>query len=95
MSIRDEINSLLKNARFDLTEEELERFEVDYKEYLDMIKVFKEFDLEEVEMARTPFPNLVDDKRLRDDDIIINNDIRVLEQASKTKDGYIVLEEDD
>ena len=94
MNIKDEIKLLLKNARFDLTEEEFTRFEKDYQEYLDMIKVFNDFDLEDVEEARAPFFYLEEDSTLRDDDVILNNNWRVLEQASKTKDGYIVLEED-
>jgi aspartyl/glutamyl-tRNA(Asn/Gln) amidotransferase C subunit len=90
---RESIKKLLKNARFDLSESELERFEKDYQEYLDMIKVFNDFDLDNVEKARGPFKYVQSDKVLRDDNIINNNDVRVLEQASKTEDGYIVLEE--
>jgi aspartyl/glutamyl-tRNA(Asn/Gln) amidotransferase C subunit len=94
MTPSKDINILLKNARFDLTEEEKELFKKDFEVYLDMIKVFKEFDLSNVKEARAPFEYLESDDTLRDDSVVFNNSIRVLEQASKTEDGYIVLEED-
>ena len=93
MNPNKDIELLLKNARFNLSEDEMKRFRKDFDEYLDMIKVFDDFDLENVKGARGPFQYLEDDSTLRDDNIIFNNDVRVLEQASKTEDGYIVLEE--
>jgi aspartyl/glutamyl-tRNA(Asn/Gln) amidotransferase C subunit len=94
MTPKKDIDVLLKNARFDLTEKERELFKKDFETYLDMIKVFEDFDLVNVKEARAPFEYLESDDTLRDDNIIFNNAVRVLEQASKTEDGYIVLEED-
>lgn len=88
-----EIETLLKNARFDLTQEEKERFEKDYESFLASVKLLEEADLSKYEMLKRPLENTNDSDVLRSDDIIANNPWRVMEQASATEGDYIKLKE--
>ncbi len=88
------IDFLLKKSKFELTEEEKDRFEKDLELFIEQLKIMDEFDLENVKPMVTPFNK--SENTLRQDSIVeVNDNKTILENASKEKEGYIFLEKEE
>ncbi len=87
------INFLTEKAKFKLTPEEIERFEKDLSEFQEQLKTLDNFDLSNVEPMRAPFE--VTENELRDDSNVVNNSEIIVENASNSKDNYILLKKED
>ncbi len=88
------IDFLLKKSKFKLTEEEISKFEQDLDVFIEQLKSLDNIDLTNVRSTTTPF-NKNENILREDDDIVVNKPEIVLENASKTKDGYIFLEKEE
>ncbi len=86
------IEFMLSKAKFKLTEEEKIKFEKDLETFENQLKELDKFDLSDVRPIATPFVKY--ESILRDDEDVINNSDKILENASNTKDGYILLEKE-
>ncbi len=86
------IDFLIKKSKFRLTEEEKTKFENDLEVFISQLKQLDEFDLSDVKPIVTPFVEY--ENNLRDDQIEITNTEKILENASNTKDGYILLKKE-
>ncbi len=91
--MEDRIIFLLEKAKFELDKKEFTKFAEDYKNFKEDLKLFDSFDLTNIEELRQPFEK--NENFLRDDKIEEADECGILENASKTKDGYIFLEVDD
>ncbi len=86
------IDFLIKKGKFRLTEEERARFDNDFEVFAMQLKALDEFDLTDVRPVSTPFVEY--ENVLRDDEVVINKSEKILENASNTKDGYILLKKE-
>ncbi len=86
------IDFLIKKSKFRLTEEEKAKFENDLEIFVLQLKQLDEFDLEGVKPIVTPFVEY--ENNLRDDEIVITKTEKILENASNTKDGYILFKKE-
>ncbi len=87
------IDFLIQKGKFRLTEEERARFENDFDVFAMQLKGLDDFDLTDVKPVSTPFVEY--ENILRSDDVVINKAEKILENASNTKDGYIILKKED
>ncbi len=89
--MNDRIKFLLEKAKLKLTDEEYSKFLVDYENFKNDLKILDNFDLLWVDELRQPFET---NKNFLRKDIPekVDNKI-ILENASKTKDNYVFLEE--
>ncbi len=87
------IDFLIKKAKFELTEEERTKFEKDLDVFADQLKMMDRFDLTDVRPMSTPFIEY--ENTLRNDDNVVNKTEKILENASNTKDGYILLKKEE
>lgn len=87
------IEKLLENAKFNLSNEEREIFKKDYSIFLKEIDLLNKVDLDQYERLVRPLSNKNNSNVMRDDKIIFNNPWRVKEQSSLTEDKYICLKE--
>jgi len=92
MDIKKEIEILMDKAKLTMTPEEIELYSKDLLEYRKGIEIFRKLDLEGVKPADFAFE--VETDHLRSDDVVSNNPEGLVERASKSENGYIVLEED-
>ncbi len=86
------IDFLIEKSKFRLTEEEKAKFENDLEIFILQLKELDDFDLTDVKPIVTPFVEY--ENNLRDDDIVINKTEKILDNASNTKDGYILLKKE-
>ncbi len=86
------IEFLVTKSKFKLTEEEKNKFENDLDIFEEQLKDLDKINLEGVRPIATPFVKFESD--LRDDDNVVNKSEMILENASNTKDGYIILKKE-
>ncbi len=89
---REWIEFLIKKGQIKLTEKEKARFEKDLEIFATQLKELDEFDLEGAEAIVAPFEEIT--SVLRDDSNVINNADGLVEGASNSKDGYILLKKE-
>lgn len=89
MKTRNRINFLLEKSHLKLTSEEFKSFEKDLVSFQNDLKILDNYDVKNVEPLRQPFEK--NESILRDDNIVENNSYRIIENASNSKDGYILL----
>ncbi len=87
------IDFLIQKGKLRLTEEERARFENDFDVFAMQLKELDKIDLTDVRPVSTPFVEY--ENVLRDDELVINKTEKILENASNTKDGYILLKKED
>lgn len=86
------IEFLIEKAKFNLSEEEIIKFENDLEDFETKLKALDEIDLEGVSPSVVPFVEF--ESELRDDNLEINKSELVLENASNTKDKYVLLKKE-
>lgn len=94
MDINKRIDFLIKKAKFNLSEEEKTVFRKDLIAFQESLKIFDEFELDDVEIARSPFE--IFNSELREDEEFDNEISKdfLLKNASSHKDGFIFLKKD-
>lgn len=88
--MNERLEHLLKRAKFNLTDEEKLLYKNDLEKFKKQLLILDGFDLSEVKPLRQPFEKVED--FLREDIAEEKESNKILENASKTKDGYIFLE---
>ncbi len=90
---REWIEFLIKKGQLKLTEEEITKFEKDLDVFSEQLKELDEFDLDGAEAIVTPFVEITN--TLRDDSNVVNKSEMLVENASNSKDGYILLKKEE
>ncbi len=90
---REWIEFLLKKSKFQLTEEEISKFEKDLDIFTEQLKELDKFNLDDVRPISVPFDEIRN--VLRDDSEVINKPEKIIDNASNSKDGYIFLKKGD